>query len=108
MSKKTEKAQIRIKEIKKQLGAVGPMMPGSLSLQQRKDGNANLYGSYWKLGYTHKMKSRSHYVPEELVKVIEVQNKQYKVFKRLMEEWVDLALSIAQIELDLAKKKLKN
>ena len=66
------------------------------------------YGSYWQLSYTYKMKSKTLYIPEELTKAVEKQNKEYKRFKTLMEEWIDLALLLAQIELEEAKKKLKN
>jgi hypothetical protein len=108
MSIKDRKTTRRINEIKKLIQEIGPMMPGSLSQQQRKDTNDKMYGSYWKLGYTYKMKSRSHYVPKELVKTIQAQNAEYKKFKKLTEEWIDLALTAAEKELGDAKKKLKN
>lgn len=107
MSIKDVKTARRINEIKKTLQEIGLMMPGSLSQQQRKDANDKMYGSYWKLGYTYKMKSRSHYVPEELVKTIREQNAEFKKFKKLTEEWIDLALTAAEKELANAKKKLK-
>lgn len=108
MSIKEEKTTRRINEIKKLIQEIGPMMPGHLSQQQRKDANDKMYGSYWKLGYTHKMKSRSHYVPDELVKTIRAQNDEFKKFKKLTEEWINLALTVAEKELADAKKKLKN
>jgi len=108
MNKKIQKATKRINEIKKCLQGIGSMVPGSLSQQQRKDSQGKMYGSYWKLGYTHKMKSRSHYVPEELVKSIQEQNMEYKKFKNLIEEWIELALFIATEELDQAKKNIGN
>lgn len=54
MNKQIEKAQQRIEKIKKELLKVGPMRPGRLSQQKRKDRNGNLYGNYWQLGYTYK------------------------------------------------------
>jgi hypothetical protein len=108
MSTKHDKTTRRIREIKKLIQKIGPMMPGSLSQQQRRDANDKTYGSYWKLGYTHKMKSRSHYIPDELVKAVQAQNAEFKRFKKLTEEWINLALTAAKKELEEAKKQLKN
>jgi hypothetical protein len=108
MSNKIQKATKRIEKIKQELSGIGPMRPGKLSQQQRKNQKGDLYGSYWQISYTYKMKSRSHYVPEELVPDVKGQTEEYRRFKALIEEWVDLALSAAQEELIGAKKKLKN
>ena len=108
MKTKDDKTARRIGEIKKLIQEIGSMMPGSLSQQQRKDMNGKMYGAYWKLGYTYKMKSRSHYVPDELVKAVRAQNAEFKKFKKLTEEWIELALSAAEKEIGDAKKKLKN
>lgn len=104
MSREIRKAQLRIKEIKKELVAIDSMRPGKVTQQQRKDKNGNMYGSYWQLGYTYKMRSRNHYIPEEFVKMIKTQNDTFKKFKSLTEEWVGLALMIAQHEFEKLKK----
>ena len=108
MTIKNEKAHARIKEIKKELQAIGPMRPGKVSKQKRKDKNGKLYGEYWQLGYTHKMKQRNHYIPVDLVKIVHQQNEEFRRFKKLMEEWVELALFCAQEQLENMKKDLKN
>ena len=108
MSKKIQTAQHRIEEIKNELCRLGPMRPGKLSQQSRKDRNGRIYGSYWKLGYTYKMKVRSEYIPDKLVEKIQAQNEAFKKFKSLTEEWVRLALRIGQIETERAKKMIKN
>lgn len=107
MSKKIQKAQQRIEEIKKELCELGQIRPGKLAKQSRKDRSGNVYGEYWKLGYTYKMKVRSEYIPEELVEEIKSQNDAFKKFKKLTEEWVDLALLIGQFETEKAKKLIK-
>ena len=105
---KKQKAQHRIDKIKNELFEIGPMRPGKLSRQKRKDRNGKLYGEYWQLGYSYKMKSRSHYIPDDLVEVVQAQNLTYRKFKKLTEEWIDLALLIAENDLARAKKKTKN
>ena len=84
-----------------------PMRPGRLAQQKRKDRNGKLYGSYWQLGYTYKMKSRSHYVSDNLLKTVREQTDAYRRFKSLTEEWLDLALLIAQDEFEKTKKDIK-
>jgi len=98
----------RVDEIKRELRAIGPMRPGKLSQQIRKNKKGESYGSYWQLSYTYKMKSKSIYIPEELTKEVEAQNREFRRFKELMEEWIDLSLSLAQTELEKKREALKN
>lgn len=107
MSKKIQKAQQRIEEIKKKLSELGQIRPGKLTKQSRKDRNGKVYGDYWKLGYTYKMKVRSEYIPEQLVEKIKSQNDSFRKFKELTEEWVSLALLIGKYETDRDKKLIK-
>ncbi len=107
MTKQIHKIQARIKQIQLDLQKIGPMRPGKVSKQKRKDKNGNFYGEYWQLGYTYKMKQRNHYVPSELVKMITQQNEEYKRFKKLTEEWIDLALTCAQQQFEEKKSEIK-
>ena len=106
MNKQIEKAQRRIARIKKELSAIGSMRPGGLTQQKRKDRNGKLYGNYWQLGYTHKMKRHSHYVPDNLIKIVREQTDAYRRFRALTEEWVELALMIAQKEFEWTKEDI--
>jgi hypothetical protein len=105
MSAKKEKLIASIERLKKKISEVGPMMPGSLSQQTRKNSKGETYGSYWKLGFTYKMKSRSYYINEELVDKVENWNKEFRNFKQLTEEWIELSLKLAEMELTEAKLK---
>jgi hypothetical protein len=108
MSNKILNAKKRIIEIKRELKNIGAMRPGKISRQKRKNTQGEQYGSYWQLSYTYKMISKTVYIPEELAKAVQVQNKEYKRFKSLMEEWIDLAHFLAQSELEMAKKKIRD
>lgn len=107
MNKKIQKAQQRIEEIRNELCHLGQMRPGKLSQQSRRDRNGKIYGSYWKLGYTFKMKVSSEYIPDQLVEKIQMQNEAFKRFKSLTEEWVGLALQIGKMETEREKKLIK-
>jgi len=107
MSKQIKQPQQRIEEIKNKLLEIGPMIPGKLSQRKRKNKNSRCYGNYWQIGYTYKAKSHTHYVLDDLVETIRSQNEAYRDFKKLIDEWIGLALTIAKSELKAAKNKLK-
>lgn len=106
MTKQIQKKQKRIKKIQMELQKIGPMRPGKVSKQKRKDKNGNFYGEYWQLGYTFKMKQRNHYVPSDLVEMVTQQNEEYRRFKKLTEEWIGLALFCAHQQFEEMKTKI--
>ena len=108
MSKQISKTQRRVEEIKKEIQSIGPMRPGRLSPQKRKNKDGKYYGSYWQISYTHAGKSHSHYVPEELVPKVEQQTKEYRRFRELVDEWVEKEIVLCQFFLEEAKKRLKD
>ena len=55
----------------------------------------------------HQGKSTTQFIPKELVPLVARQLKNYKTFKALTAEWVDLALTITREQLALHKKRLK-
>jgi len=87
--------QNRIQIIKQKLTEVGVMRPGSLTMQTRS--TADKAFEYWQLSYTHKMKSRTDYVRKDLVKQTQAQVNEFKKFKKLMDEWTDLAIEQAKL-----------
>jgi hypothetical protein len=50
------------------------------------------------------MKSRTEYVRPEYVAQIRKQVSQYKGFKQLVEEWIELAIQHSKMQIDRAKK----
>ncbi len=108
MNKKILKTQQRIEEIKKELQQIGPMRPGKLSPQKRKDKNGNYYGEYWQISFTHQGQSHSYYIPDSLVEAVEKQTSEYQRFKKLIDEWVEKEIIVNQFFLEEDKKKLKN
>ncbi len=85
----------RIQAIKNELLKLGEMRPGSLTKQVQVR-NGKTY-SYWQLSYTHNMKSRTNYVRPELLKATRLQIKTFKKFKKLVDEWIALAIEQAQL-----------
>ena len=85
----------RIMEIKKELQELGDLRPGSISMQYAKPKEKK--GAFFQISYTHKMKSKSDYVKKDYVKEMKKQLKEYKKFKSLVEEWVDLGIKKSKL-----------
>jgi hypothetical protein len=109
-----QKMEKRIEEIKAKLVRIGPMRPGSLNMQLTVCGRSNCrcgepkkpkkHGPYYRLSYADQGKSTSQYIPKESVTAVRSQLANYKTFKALTAEWVNLALTIAKEKL-LADKE---
>jgi hypothetical protein len=104
MSDKTiPQIEARIGRIKKALAEIGPMRPGSLTLQYKNP--ADKTGPYWQISYTRKMRSRTEYVREELVPETREQIAAFKRFKALTDEWVELSIELAKMRSKVNKEK---
>jgi hypothetical protein len=108
----------RIDQIKAELALIGDMRPGSLNEQLTVCGRSNCrcmdpkkpkkHGPYYQLSYVHQGKSTSQFIQKELVGAVREQLKNYKTFKALTAEWVDLTLAIAKEKLKIAKERHKD
>ena len=83
----------RIAKIKQDLAALGDMRPGSLSVQTRSWG-----GYYHQLSYTHLGKGHTQYIPPKRVKEVQRQLANYRKFKKLTQEWVNLAIELCKLK----------
>ena len=89
-TKRIGQIERRIARIQQALGKIGPMRPGSLTRQYKNPQEQT--GAYWQISYTRNMKSRSEYVRQECVAEVGKEIAAYQRFKRLTEEWIDLAI----------------
>jgi hypothetical protein len=103
--KKLKQLENQIQEIKDELWEIGQMRPGSLTVQYKDPKEKK--GPYYQLSYTHKMRSRTQYVRVEFVDEIRQQIEVYKRFKKLIENWIDLAIEHCQIRMKEAKRVRK-
>ena len=93
----SSRLQKRIHAIQHELARLGPMRPGCLSLQYRKPKEKS--GAYYQLSYTYQMKSKTEYVPAELVPQIEQELAEYKRYRELSAEWVDLSIALSRLKM---------
>lgn len=89
--------QKRINAIKQKLADIGAMRPGSLTKQKQRRASTGKVSSYWQLSYTHNMKSKTDYVRENYVAQTRAQIREFKHFKKLVEEWTKLAIEQAKL-----------
>jgi hypothetical protein len=104
----------RIQHIKTQLAALGEMRPGSLSKQYNVCGkpscrckdaeNPQRHGPYYQLSWVHRGKSTTQFIRRPFVAQVKAELATYKRFRRLTEEWVELALQAAKLRLQAAKE----
>jgi hypothetical protein len=108
----------RIEEIKRKLALIGEMRPGSLNQQRTVCGNLNCrcmdpkrprkHGPYYQLSYVHLGKSTTQFIQKDLVGAVIYQLANYKNFKALTAEWVDVALALAKEKLRVDKERHKS
>lgn len=112
------KIEARIVRIKRELQAVGPMRPGSLSRQYSVCGKEGCrcvdpnkpqkHGPYYQLSYVHRGKSTSQFIRPTFLPEVRSQLANYKRYRRLNDEWVGLALDLAKRRLEETKREESN
>jgi hypothetical protein len=98
--------QERIRKIKEELLNLGDMRPGALSEQYNVCGNPTCrckdpknpqkHGPYYQLSYTHQGKSTTEFVKKTDVSNVRSQIRNYRKFKKLTDDWVDLSVKIGK------------
>ena len=95
MSKTPNQLEARIERIKRELVALGPMRPGSLSQQYRDPETKKR--PFHQISYTHKGRGRSEYVRPENLAQIRRETANFRRFRKLAEQWVNLSLEASQL-----------
>jgi ribosomal protein L29 len=100
-NKRLDEIRKRIHQIKAELAAIDDMRPGSLTRQYKDPKNQS--GAYYQLSYTRQMKSRTDYVARDCVREVRREIANYKRFKALSEEWIDLGIEHSRLRMKLAR-----
>lgn len=101
--------QRKITALKRQLLALKRMRPGSLSRQYNVCGkpgcrckdpkNPKRHGPYYQLNYVFRAKKTSQFIRVADVTNVRAELANFKKFRRLTNQWVSLALALANLEL---------
>ena len=103
-----QKVEEEIARIQKKLSALGPMHPGSISLQYQVCGKKGCkcqnptepqrHGPYCKLFYVHRGKKVCRFVRADCVNEVKARLRAYKTFRKLTDRWIELSIKRAQVE----------
>ncbi len=98
----------QLEHLKRQLAQLGPMHPGSLSEQYNVCGKPSCrckdpqkpqrHGPYCQLSFTWRGQSRTRFVRAERLTALRQKVSNYKRFRELVNEWVDLEVEREQVE----------
>ena len=91
----------RIERIKTELLAIDEMRPGSLTEQFRKPDDPR---GYYQLSYTHGGRGRTEYIARGFVRDVRRELVNYKRFKVLTTEWIDLSIEQSRLKMKPASK----
>jgi len=104
----TTRIQHQVEHLQKQLTELGPMHPGSLGEQYNVCGKAGCrckdpkhpqkHGPYYQLSFTWRGKSSTRFVRPEHVAEMQQKVANYKRFRELVNEWVDLEVEREKAE----------
>jgi hypothetical protein len=96
----------RIEKIKEEIGALGDLHPGSMSLQYNICGNPSCrckgdppkkHGPYYQVSYAWHRKSSSLFIRLENVTEARQQLCNYHRLRKLVDRWITLAIQLAQV-----------
>jgi hypothetical protein len=97
----------QIQNLKNQLGALGPLRPGSLSRQYhvcRKPGcrcqkpdKPQRHGPYYHLDYVHHGKKTTRFIRSAYLPEVRQQLANFKKLRRLVDQWITLSLHRSEI-----------
>lgn len=90
-----EKKQQKIKALVAALGDLGPMRPGTLSVQYRNPRERKT--PFHQISYTRKGKGRSEYVRPEILPAIKKEVDTHKKFRHMVEQIIDLSLEASRL-----------
>ena len=95
MAKTATELAATLERIKRELMNLGPMRPGSLSRQYRDPETKNR--PFHQISYTYKGRGKSEYVRVENLAQIRRETANFKRFRKLVEQWVELSLKSSQM-----------
>lgn len=112
---KSNVLKIKIQKIKQRLLALDGFHPGSITKQYSKCGskgckcrnlqNPQLHGPYYQLSFNlGKGKHTTAFIKNEYLPTIQKELSNYKLFKKLIEEWVTIEINLSKMKRESSKQ----
>ena len=108
MKRRISALEVQIEKIKRELGGLGDLRPGSLSEQYNVCGNPNCrckedppkrHGPYYQISFTRKGRSRTKFVKKPQLAEGKRQLKNYGRLRTLVDSWIELSSELCQLRL---------
>ena len=100
--RKLDRLEEAIQGIKRELGKLGALRPGSLSKQSRK--TKTTYGAYWHLSYTHRGKGHTQYIRDAFLPQVKAELSNFKRFRKLIDRLITLSIERSQLRMKTEQK----
>jgi len=110
MKRRIRALEAQITAIKRELGRLTDLRPGSLSQQYNVCGSPGCrckaspphkHGPYYQLSYTRKGKDGTRFVKKADVPAIRAAMANYARLRALVDRWIDLATELSNLKLEL-------
>jgi hypothetical protein len=114
MTRRIQGLERRIERVRRELGTLGDLRPGSLSEQYNvcgvegcrcKASPPQKHGPYYQLSFTRKGKSSSRFVRRQELATVKRQLKNYARLRELVDEWIDLGAELSTLRLEEQRKR---
>lgn len=112
MEKRIRALEVQIEKIKRELGGLGDLRPGSLSAQYNVCGNPNCrckedpskrHGPYHQISFTRNGRSRTKFVKRPQLSDVKKQLKNYARLRSLVDRWIEFSSELCQLRLEQKK-----
>ena len=103
-NKKIQKLEEKILKLKQSVASLRSLRPGSVT-QQIAGGPNRKPRKYWQISYTYKMRSRTDYLRDDLVDAVKNETLEYKKFKKIIDEIIELSIQLSKEKIEIAKKQ---
>jgi len=87
----------RIKEIKKEIQSLEIIRPGKITKQKR--GSKEERYNYNYLSYTFQNKGYTEYIKEKYIERVIRETDNFRKFKELSDEWIELSIKLSKLEM---------
>jgi hypothetical protein len=85
----------RIEKVKEEIQGLNIIRPGKLSKQKR-----GINSRYNYLSYTFRNKGETDYIKEKYIPKIIKETDDFKKFRELSEEWIELSIELSKLEME--------
>lgn len=106
LSEQISRLEGKAARIRGELACLGSMRPQSVSTEFRDP--ARRKSAIYQLSYHHKIRRRSNHVWPEHLEAVRAENREFKRFKKLIGEPIDLSIELSRAKTHLLREEARN